>query len=80
MIGNVTVANSVPTPTPSPPSSPPPSRPGTAIVADFNRDGVDWVVRNATTRQTTIWYLNNNVFVTALFGFTIPVGWSSIGQ
>src|SRR6266511_2665807 len=33
---------------------------GRAAVADFNRDGhPDWVVRNANTRQTGIWYLNN---------------------
>src|SRR5205807_1857544 len=31
-----------------------------AAVIDFNGDGhPDWVVRNAGTRQTGIWYLNN---------------------
>ena len=40
-----------------------PLDPGTATVADFNGDGhPDWVVRNAGTGQTAIWYLNNNVF------------------
>src|SRR5581483_58085 len=79
MIGNVTVANAVPTPTPSPPP-PPPSGPSTAIVADFNRDGhVDWVVRNPTTRQTAIWYLNNNVFISGLFGPTLPLNWGLRG-
>ena len=42
---------------------------GTATVADFNIDGhPDWVVRNAATRQTAIWYLNNNVLIGGAFG------------
>jgi len=33
-----------------------------AVVADFNGDGhPDYVLQNANTRQTAIWYLNNNV-------------------
>src|SRR6185437_8162806 len=36
----------------------------TAVVADFNGDGhPDYVLRNPSTRQTAIWYLNNNVFI-----------------
>src|SRR5262249_18517867 len=54
------------TPTSTPTSTPTPSvAPGaaTATVADFNGDGhPDWVVRNASSRQTAIWYLNNAVF------------------
>jgi hypothetical protein len=47
-----------------------------AAVADFNRDGhPDWVVRNANTRQTGIWYLNNNVFVGSAYGPTLVAGW-----
>jgi hypothetical protein len=47
-----------------------------AAVADFNRDGhPDWVVRNANTRQTGIWYLNNNVFVGSAYGPTLAAGW-----
>ena len=33
-------------------------------VGDFNRDGKpDYVLYDASTRQTAIWYMNNNVFV-----------------
>jgi hypothetical protein len=51
-----------------------------AAVIDFNGDGhPDWVVRNAGTRQTAIWYLNNSVFVSAAWGPTLPAGWSLLG-
>jgi len=47
-----------------------------AGVADFNGDGhPDWVVRNTSTRQTGIWYLNNNVFIGAAYGPTLTTGW-----
>ena len=47
-----------------------------AAVADFNGDGhPDWVVRNATTLQTGVWYLNNNVFVGGAYGPTLVAGW-----
>ncbi len=52
---------------------------GWALVAtaDFNGDGnPDYLLYNAGTRQTAIWYLNNNVFVSAAFGPTLPAGWS----
>ena len=40
-------------------------------VADFNGDGKpDYVLYNAITRQTAIWYLNNNVLVSGEFGPT----------
>src|SRR5205814_4323706 len=52
----------------------------TAIVADFNNDShPDFVLRNARTRQTAVWFLNNNVFVTGAFGPTLPVGWGLSG-
>src|SRR5262249_45341354 len=47
-------------------------------VADFNGDGhPDFLLRGfgVNTRQTGIWYMNNNNFVGALFGPTLPVGW-----
>ena len=89
MVGTVTVSNATPTPTPRPTATPRPSATptptptpsvATALVADFNADGhPDWVVRNAGTRQTAIWYLNNNVFVSGAFGPTLPVGWGLRG-
>ena len=45
-------------------------------VGDFNGDGKpDFVLENFVTQQTGIWYMNNNVFIGALFGPTLPVGW-----
>jgi hypothetical protein len=47
-----------------------------AVVADFNSDGhPDYVLHNASTRQTAIWYLNNNVFAGGAFGPTLPASW-----
>jgi FG-GAP-like repeat/PQQ enzyme repeat len=60
-----------PTPTPTPTQST-----LRAAVIDFNGDGhTDWVVRNAGTRQTAIWYLNNNVFISGAYGPTLAAGW-----
>ena len=40
-----------------------------ATIADFNGDGhPDYVLCNPGTRQTAIWYLNNNVYVAAAKG------------
>jgi hypothetical protein len=33
------------------------------------------VLLNSSTRQTAIWYLNNNVFTGAASGPTIAAGW-----
>jgi len=53
---------------------------GTAIIADFNGDGHrDFVVRNPATRQTAIWYLNNNVRIGGVLGPTLPAGWGLRG-
>jgi hypothetical protein len=49
--------------------------------ADFNGDGKpDYLLYNAATQETAIWYLNNNVFVGAAFGPTLPAGWSLVGR
>ncbi len=48
-----------------------------AAVRDFNSDGhPDYVLQNANTRQTAIWYLNNNVFVSGAYGPTLAAGWA----
>src|SRR6266545_163073 len=53
---------------------------GRAAVADFNRDGhPDWVVRNASTHQTAVWYLHNNVYFGGGYGPTLPPGWVVVG-
>jgi hypothetical protein len=47
-----------------------------AAVADFNSDGhPDYVLRRPSTRQTAIWYLNNNIFIGSAFGPSITAGW-----
>jgi hypothetical protein len=47
--------------------------------ADFNGDGKpDYVLYQANTRQTAIWYMNNNVFVGGAYGPTLPTGWSLV--
>ena len=49
--------------------------------ADFDSNGKPNYLRyNPGTRQTVIWYLNNNVFVSAAFDPTIPPGWRLVGQ
>jgi hypothetical protein len=51
-----------------------------AAVADFNSDGhPDYVLRNVNTRQTAIWYLNNNVYVSGAYGPTLVAGWALMG-
>src|SRR5262245_24637370 len=51
-----------------------------ATVSDFNNDGhPDYVLQNASTRQTAIWYLNNNVYVGGAFGPTLVAGWALAG-
>ena len=46
---------------------------------DFNGDGkTDYVLQNVSTRQTALWYLNNNTFLGGADGPTIPAGWSLV--
>ena len=48
-------------------------------VADFNGGGhPDYLLFNSSTRQTAIWYLNNNVLSFGLYGPTLPAGWSVV--
>jgi hypothetical protein len=48
-----------------------------ATVADFNGDGYpDYVLQNTSTHQTTLWYLNNNVYIGSATAPTLPAGWS----
>ena len=64
------------------PSVPPrvPGGWGLVGIGDFNGDGYpDYVLENANTRQTAIWYLNNNVYVGGGFGPTLPAGWALVG-
>jgi FG-GAP-like repeat len=47
-----------------------------AAISDFNNDGhPDYVLRSPATRQTAIWYLNNNVFISGALGPSIIAGW-----
>ena len=46
---------------------------------DFNNDGKpDFVLYNASTLQTVVWYMDNNVPVTGSYGPTLPAGWSIV--
>jgi len=70
-IFTVRVAPPTPTPTPSAPR---------AAVILFNGDGhPDYVLQNANTHQTAIWYLNNNVFAGGTYGPTLPASWGLRG-
>jgi hypothetical protein len=53
---------------------------GRAAVGDFNGDGhPDYVLRDTNTRQTEIWYLNNNLFIGSALGPTLPPSWGLSG-
>jgi hypothetical protein len=58
-------------------------RPGWNLIttADFNNNGKpDYVLYNANTHKTAIWYLNNNVLVGSAYGPTLPSGWGLRGM
>jgi hypothetical protein len=51
----------------------------TASTYDFNHNGKpDYVLYNGGTRQTAVWYLNNNVMADSRFGPTLPAGWKLV--
>src|SRR5262249_9149804 len=51
-----------------------------AALADFNGDGYpDYVLYNANTGATAVWYMHNNEFVSHTAGPTLPAGWSLAG-
>ncbi len=59
-----------------PPVAPPPR----AVLPDMNGDSeTDFVLYNASTRQTAVWYMNNNVVLSGAYGPTIPAGWTLVG-
>ena len=67
-----------PTPTATATATPPIGQSGWNLItaADFNRNGKpDYVLHNVNTQGTAIWYLNNNVYVSAAYGPTLPSGW-----
>jgi hypothetical protein len=48
-------------------------------VTDFNSDArPDFLLGNPITRQTAVWYLNNNVFIGSASGPTLPGGWQVV--
>ena len=53
----------------------PPNLPDT----DFNHDAKpDYLLYNASTRQTAVWYMNNNVLLFGVYYPTLPAGWNVI--
>jgi hypothetical protein len=67
-----------PTPTPAPTRSPTPTC--GSLNTDFNHDGKpDYVLYNGGTRQTAMYYLNNNILLGTAFGPTLPAGWRLVG-
>src|SRR4029077_5255478 len=48
----------------------------TNVPSDFNNDGhSDYLLYNSNTRQTVIWYMNNNVRISSTYGPTLPGTW-----
>ena len=56
-----------------------PSGWGWVGAADFNGDGYpDYLLYNSNTRQTAVWYLNNNLLIANAAGPIIWAGWSIV--
>jgi Matrixin/FG-GAP-like repeat len=50
-----------------------------APLYDFNHDGKpDYLLYNASTRQTAIWYLSGSSFVGGAYGPSLPSGWQLV--
>ena len=50
---------------------------GRAVIRDFNGDShPDYVLQNAATLQTAIWYLNNNAYIGSAYGPNLVQGWT----
>jgi hypothetical protein len=48
-----------------------------AVAVDFNEDGhPDYVLQRVTTHETSIWHLDNDVYIDSASGPTLPAGWS----
>jgi hypothetical protein len=48
-------------------------------VGDFDGDGSpDYVLYKASTRQTAIWYMRDNVLAGVAFAPTLPGGWNLV--
>jgi hypothetical protein len=48
-------------------------------VTDFNGNGKpDFILFTLGSRQTAVWYMNNNVHVGGAYGPTLPAGWSLV--
>jgi hypothetical protein len=46
---------------------------------DFNGDGYpDYVLNNASTRQTAVWYLSNNTYIGGGYAPSLSAGWTII--
>jgi len=46
-------------------------------LADFDGNGrPDYLLYNSSTRQTRIWYMDNNVRIGSASGPTLPTGWN----
>jgi N-acetylneuraminic acid mutarotase len=50
---------------------------GSAPRADFNGDWfTDYLLFNSSNRATAIWYLHDNIYISAGYGPTLPTGWT----
>jgi len=50
-----------------------------AVAVDFNEDGhPDYLLQRVTTHETSIWHLDNNVYIDSASCPTLPAGWSVV--